>query len=221
MGDGVVTDRTRITAVPDQPLEISRTRTIDELVEGASFLRNVTRAIGENVAETERQAGQIHHEAAEIQLNYRARQLAKQDPTDLLNGLAGNGFSWRDIARLVGVSVPAVRRWRQGETPTGVHLLAIARIVAFMETLRQDHLVTDVASWMEMPFTNEVPVTGLDLAADGRYSDLLDLAGGHASPEDVLDRWHSNWQSRYQSRFQVFEAPDGEHGIRMVTTEEP
>lgn len=213
MGDGVTTDQTRTSVETAAPNTVSRTMTIQELVDDAGHLRNTTRVLGEDVAE-------IHHQAFKAQLNDRARQLAKQSPGDMLNQLADGGFAWRDIARLVGVSVPAVRRWRQGESPTGEHLLAIARIVAFEQILREDHLVSDVASWMEMPLSPEVAVTGLDLAADGLYEDLLDLVAAHATSEAVLDRWQPAWRERYMSEFEVFEAPDGEIGIRPAVPDD-
>jgi hypothetical protein len=214
VADLLSADRTRTSATNDAPTQISRTRTIDDLVEDAGHLRNVARLIGDDVAETARQVGEVHHQAIDAQLNAKARDLAKRPVADLLDSIARRGFAWRDIARLVGVSVPAVRRWRQGEAATGHHLLAIARLLAFIEILRVDHLVSDVASWMEIPLVPEGPLTGIDLAVDGRFGDLLDLAAGHDSPEAVLDRWQPGWRARYVSEFEVFEAPDGEMGLR-------
>lgn len=220
MPDSITADQTRTSAATDVPTQISRTRTIDDLVQDAGYLRNVNQILSDDVAETGRRAGRIHHRAFEVQLNNNARQMARRSPGEMLNELADTGFAWRDIARLLGVSVPAVRRWRQGESPTGEHLLAIARLVAFVEILRADHLASSVASWMEMPLTPEVPVTGIDLGADGRFEDLLDLAAGHATPEDVLNRWQPNWRERYRSEFEVFEATDGELGIRRAVRDD-
>jgi hypothetical protein len=208
-------DRTRTSATTDTPTQISRTRTIDDLVEGMGHLRNVERPLGDDVAETAVQAGDVHRQAFDAQLNARARDLGRRTATDLLEDVSKCGFAWRDIARLVGVSVPAVRRWRQGEPPTGSHLLAIARLLAFVEILRVDHLVSDVAAWMEMPLTPEAPVTGIDLAVEGRFADLLDLAAGHDSPENLLDRLQPGWRDRFASEFEVFEAADGEMGLRL------
>lgn len=149
-------------------------------------------------------------------LNKRARGAAKLGMPVLLTDLADRGFAWRDIAALAGVSVPAVRRWRQGEAPTGEHLLAVARVVALVDTLEKDHLVTDVASWMEMPLADEAPLTAMDLAVAGRLSDVVDAAGEHATGEAVLDRWMPGWREKYGSRYEVFEAADGELGTRPV-----
>jgi hypothetical protein len=217
MADGVTMDRTRTSAVAEATVQTSRTRTIDDLVEEAGHLRNVTRILGEDLADTTRQVGALHHHAFAAQLNTSARQLAKRSAQELLADLADGGFAWRDIARLVGVSVPAVRRWRQGELPTGQNLLTIARLVGFVAILRDDHLVTSVASWLEMPLVYGSSVTGIDLAAAGRYEDLLDLAANHErSAQSVLDRWQPDWQSRYGSEFEIFTAPDGEAGIRLA-----
>jgi transcriptional regulator with XRE-family HTH domain len=171
------------------------------------------------VAETNRQVSDFHRRAFRQQLDARARRLSGRVTRDMLGELADDGFAWRDIARLVGVSVPALRRWRQGESPTGDHRLTIARLVALIEILQDDHMITEVASWMEMPLSREAPVTGIDLGAAGRYEDLLDLAANHAGAEEILDRWQADWREQYRSNFEAFEAPDGQPGIRPIARE--
>ena len=220
MADLLSAEGTRTSATTTPQVAASKTRTIDELVEDVGFLRNRARLLGEDVDETARQAGELHHRAFEAQLNTRARDVARREAAAILEEIAGHGFAWRDIARLVGVSVPAVRRWRQGEPTTGPHLLAIARLLAFIDILRTDHLVSDVAAWMEMPLVPEAPLTGVDLAEAGRLTDLLDLAAQHARAEEVLDSWRPGWRDRYRSDFEVFEAADGEMGIRMVNRDQ-
>jgi transcriptional regulator with XRE-family HTH domain len=217
MADVIPSDRTRTSADTAAPAEVTRTRTIDDLVEDVGLLRTRTRLLSDDVARTDQQVTEIHHRAFRQQLDTRARQLAKKVAGDLLALLADDGFAWRDIATLVGVSVPAVRRWRLGEPPTGEHLLAIARLVALVETLQIDHLISDVASWMEMPLSQDAPVTAIDLAATGRYEDVLDLAANHLTAEQVLEHWQPDWRDRYRSDFEIFEAPDGEAGIRPIS----
>jgi hypothetical protein len=73
---------------------------------------------------------------------------------------------------------------------------------------------------MEMPLVPEAPLTGVDLAEAGRLTDLLDLAAQHARAEEVLDSWRPGWRDRYRSDFEVFEAADGEMGIRMVNRDQ-
>jgi hypothetical protein len=207
MSNAIFDDRTKTSADTPAPAEVSQTRTIGELLEDLGHLRSCARLLGDDVAE-------IHHDVFWRQLDERARRVEARSPQDMLGELADRGFAWRDIATLVGVSVPALRRWRQGESPTGGHRLGIARVLAFVEILEADHLISVPASWLEMPLSPDAPVSGVDLATAGRYEDLLDLAAGHASAAEVLDRWQPDWRTRYRSDFEVFEAPDGEAGIR-------
>ncbi len=220
MTDVTTSDPTLITgAETTSPEQVTRTGTISEVVNEIGDLRNRTRLLRSDVAQTDQQVSELHHRAVHVQLEAKARELAKRSPSDLLDDLAGKGFSWRDIAALAGVSVPAVRRWRHGEPPTAKRRLAIARLLALVEILREDHLVFEVASWLEMPLAVGAPVTALDLAVAGRYEDVVDVAAQQATGEEVLDRWHPDWRERYSSDFEVFEAADGELGTRPVKRE--
>ena len=222
MTDVLTSDATLITGtLTTSPEQVTRTRTIDEVVAEVGHLRSRTRLLGEDVAETDREVGEVYREALAEQLDVKARMTAKRSVADMLGELADAGFSWRDIARLAGVSVPAVRRWRLGEAATGANRLAVARIVAFVEMLRDDHLVSDVASWMEVPLVPGAPVTAIDLAAAGLLQEVVEIAAGHSTGEDVLNRTQPGWRERYRSDYEVFEAPDGELGTRPVTRERP
>jgi len=222
MTDIITSDPTLITGTETtSPEQVTRTRTIDEVVADVGYLRSRARLLGEDVAETNRQVSEMHQQAVAIQLDAKARGIAKRSVGEMLNELADAGFAWRDIAALAGVSVPAVRRWRQGEAPTGPNRLAIARIVALVETLRDDHLVSDVASWMEVPLVPDAPVTAIDLAAAGCLQEVVEIAAGHSTGEEVLDRSRPGWRERYRSEYEVLLAPDGELGTRPVTRERP
>lgn len=222
MTDVLTSDATLITGtLTTSPEQVTRTRTIDEVVAEVGRLRSRTSLLGEDVAETDRDVGEAYREALSEQLDVKARMTAKRSVADMLGELADAGFSWRDIAALVGVSVPAVRRWRLGEAATGANRLAVARIVALVEMLRDDHLVSDVASWMEVPLVPGTPVTAIDLAAAGLLQEVVEIAAGHSTGEDVLDRTQPGWRERYRSDYEVFEAPDGELGTRPVTRERP
>lgn len=222
MTDIITSDPTLITGtLTTSPEQVTRTRTIDEVVAEAGHLRSRARLLGNDVAETNRQMSEVHQQAVAVQLEAKALGIAKRSVGEMLNELADTGFAWRDIAALAGVSVPAVRRWRQGEAATGANRLAVARIVALMETLRDDHLVSDVASWMEMPLVADAPVTAIDLTVAGRLREVVEIAAGHSTGEEVLDRSQPGWRERYRSDFEVFEALDGELGTRPVTREGP
>ncbi|MGO9873303.1 MAG: hypothetical protein ACLPVY_05835 [Acidimicrobiia bacterium] len=201
-----------VAAPPE--LNVSRTRTIDELAQEAheladqaGHLRNVTAVLASDV-------GDVHHRAFKVQLETNTAKIGKRAPTELLQDLNDMGFGWRDVARMVGVSVPALRRWRQGESPTGEHRRRIAELVAFLGILAQDHLVGDVASWMEMPVTKEYPVTPLDLYAGQNLLTIFDLASDNITPDRALDEAEPGWRDRYQSDYEVFRAGDGQPAIR-------
>lgn len=200
------------------PIAPPPTRTIDELVEVVGHLRNVQRLIKQDMRETASQTQELHRRAFQQQINLKAREAAKRPASEMLNSLADQGFAWRDVARIVGVSVPAVRKWRHGETPTPRHLMSIAQFYALTVILREDHLVFNVARWMEVPLIPDATVTGLDLAAFGKYVDLCELAAQQVTPEEVLDRLEPGWRDNRWSNVEVFRAADGEFGLRPVSS---
>lgn len=201
-------DRTRTLEDVTQAPVPEKTNTISDIVEDAGVLRSQSRMLNEGVND-------LHHSAFSAQFAQKSHQLAQVGARTLLDRLSSAGFSWRDIARMNGVSVPAVRRWRRGESPTPDHLFGIARIVALKEIVEQNNPVADVASWLELPLCPPFPITGIDLAASGHFQELFDLAGYHDTPDTVLDRIHPEWRDFQNSDFEVFEADDGEMGIRL------
>lgn len=207
-----------VAAPPE--LHVSRTRTIGDLVREAhdltdqvGHLRNVQAVLATDISD-------VHHRALRVQLDTHTTNISKRRPTELLAELNESGFGWRDVARMLGVSVPALRKWRQGESLTGENRRRIAGLVAFVEILSEDHLVANVASWMEMPVTSEVPLTGIDLYASGHLFTVLDLASQHIIPEQALDQADPGWRDRYQSDFEVFRAGDGQPGVRLRSSKD-
>lgn len=205
-----------ITALTDvQPapaLHVQRTMTIEErareLTEQAGSLRNRTTIATDDVAE-------IHHRSLELQLDTRISRLVTQDPAAQLDELAGLGFAWRDIARMVRVSVPALRRWRQGELPTGENRRAIAKLLAFVQIITEQ--VFEPASWMEVPISGNAPTTSIDLYTAGNLDVVFDLATGNYTPEAALDVAEPGWRERYRSDWEVGIADDGEPYIGPKT----
>jgi hypothetical protein len=205
-------DRTRADAVRPQVLDRPTRTSQDELVEQAGELRSATRFLSEDVAD-------VHDRALEIQLDGRTDEAAKRAVPDLLNELAEMGFAWRDIARLVGVTVPALRKWRQGEPASGLNRGAVARLLAFVDVLRADHLVQDVPSWMEIPLAGSA-IAGLDVYAAGRAKLLLLHAAGHLTSEQVLDQFNPLWRDESDDRFEIVTAADGAPLVRLRQLEQ-
>lgn len=201
-----------VAAPPD--LQVSTTRTIEDLArearditEEAGHLRNVNAAMGNALID-------VHHRGFRVQLDTHTARIAKRGLPELLGELNELGFGWRDLARMVGVSVPALRRWRQGEQPTGDHRRRVAQLVAFVGLLVEDHLVANVASWMEVPITSDVPDTPIDLYSRGHFETVFDLASDHVTPEQALDHADPGWRERIDNQYEVFVAGDGQPGIR-------
>lgn len=204
-------DRTRAESVVSPALERPTRTSQDELADHAGFLRSMTRVLSDD-------AVGLHHRTIEMQLRSRTEEAAKRSAPDLLNELADLGIAWRDIARMVGVTVPAVRKWRQGEAATGVHRKAIAGLLAFIDVLRSEHRIMDVPSWLEMPL-GASSVTGLDVYARGLIQPLVLHAAGHMSAEQLLDQFDPGWHRTAESQFEIITAGDGQAAIRMRDAE--
>lgn len=204
-GDRTHSDAAVIPHVFDRPTRISQ----DELAEIVGAVRSIARQISEEVSG-------YHHRALDAVLTARTDEAAKRAVPDLLAELADLGLSWRDIARLVGVTVPAIRKWRNGEPATGVNRRAVAKLLAFVDILQSDHLVQEPASWLEMPM-GPSSITGLDIYAAGRCDLLIAHAESHLTSEQLLDEFDSGWRNSIDDRFEIFTAQDGEAAIRLRT----
>ncbi len=155
-----------------------------------------------------------HRTVQRLSLEVRARDWARRDVPRLLQELSSQrGLGWSDIARLVGVSVQALRKWRGGEPATGEHRLAVARLAAFLDML-DDEVISDPAGWLEMPLVAGYSSRYLDLYRAGRTDLLFELAGLRITPEQALDELTPDWRQRLRLEHEVFEAGDGQLSIR-------
>ncbi|WP_427136175.1 hypothetical protein [Pseudarthrobacter sp. S9] len=158
----------------------------------------------------------LHHQLRVSALNRLMQEWGKKAPNELLEHVSSLGFAWRDIARMIHVSVPAVQKWRRGERITGENRLRLTRLIAVIEMITVEHLVSDPASWFEMPIEDGVAVTPIDLYATGKTDLLLDWVSNHeADPVTVLDKFDADWRQHYvDENFETFTAEDGELSIR-------
>lgn len=205
-------DRTRAESVAPPLFEPPTRTSLAELADRTGFLRSATRTLVDDVAE-------VHDGVLEVQLESRTDEAAKRGVPELLDELADLGFSWREIARAVGVTIPAVRKWRRGGSATGPNRRAIARFLAFVDVLRSDHLVDEVPSWLEMPIGGTT-LTGIDAYCAGEELVLLQHAAGHVTSDELLDRLDPTWRSTVDDRFEIITADDGEPMIRMRAEDE-
>jgi transcriptional regulator with XRE-family HTH domain len=155
------------------------------------------------------------HRAAQLAtLELHAQDRARRNIQSLLNTLSmDHGLSWSDIARVAGVSVQAVRKWRKGDTSTGDHRLVIARLVAFIDLL-EGYSVQDPAGWLEMPIVRSHALRYIDLYLAGRPELLFDVAALRISGEQALDELDPSWRETTHLDHEVFLASDGELAIR-------
>lgn len=132
----------------------------------------------------------------------------------LLDLLADQGFAWRDIARMTGVSVPAIQKWRKGEKAAGENRQRLASLVAAQDLIASQSQIQEIESWFETPVIAGVPVTPIDLWAAGETFLVLEYASGHLNPEEALTRFDPAWRSTYESKFETFRGEDGQLSIR-------
>ena len=187
----------------DQPTRLSP----DVVANSAGALRTDVVRLSADVAES-------HNQLLDIQLESRTDEASKRAPLDLLGQLSELGFSWTSIARLVGVSVPGVRKWRNGESVSGDNRRNLARVVAFVSILSKEHLISDVPSWLDIPLGGS-SLTGIDVYATGRVADLTEFAAQHIGGSELLDRTIPEWRQELESPFEVFTADDGGPAIRL------
>lgn len=196
-----------------------RTRSIDELVhdlETAGWLHNRAQLLVTDTTEIHEAAGQLHADHLEELLRTVTTQIAQSPFQETLDELSRLGFSWRAIADMVGVSIPALRKWRTGQSdPSGDNRFRVARVLAFCRLVSEHFLIQDVAGWLETPIHPDAPVTGLDLLADGHFEQAFVLARQNgADPEEVLDAVRPSWREDFKSDVEVFIAADGQPGLR-------
>lgn len=204
------------TSTEVQVHETSSTQTITDLVEEAGAVRSRVRILRDEVDELDQNASQLQISAFERELAQETVDEARRGIQGLLERLGGAGFSWREVARLVGVSVPAVHKWRAGGGSVPENRRALASLVALCNLLSRRFLIDDVAGWVEMPLVKDIPVTGLDLLVENRVDLVLRWAAhADADPEDILDEFDPDWRETYRSEYEVYTAPDGIPGIRF------
>lgn len=152
-------------------------------------------------------------------LDARTERLVRNSPQSLLADLSKSGLSWRDIAAVVGVTVPAIQKWRRGAGISGAALRSLAKAVGLLEALTA-HSISDPATWLEVPIKLNVSLTRLDLLKRGRFDLVLRSAANAAFEpiEVILDTFDPQWRESFvDENFEVFEEPDGILAIRPRT----
>ncbi len=117
-----------------------------------------------------------------------------------------HGLGWSELARLVSVSVPAVRKWRLGGDITTPRRVALSRLAALLELLGSEG-VQDPAAWLSLPLDGNGGVSKSEIFTAGHASDLLLYAKQELSQQDLLER--AGVPSAPPSRNTIVRAEDG------------
>lgn len=192
---------------PQLPVATSAEQVFD-LTDSAGSLRSQAKDLHDDTSALHQTA--LFHEWQQL-TNVRARTA----PLTLLEELAELGFSWRDVAKMLDVSVPAVQKWRRSGGVTGPNRRKIASLLAMCDLLGNRYFIQEIASWFEMPISTDAPVTPIDLYAERKVPILFNHASGHASePDQLLNAYDPAWRERFRSDYEVYREADGNLSIR-------
>lgn len=147
------------------------------------------------------------------QIESRAQSYNSGDGKDLLRKLAVDyAMAWVDIAKMLGVSVPAIRKWRMNGGVTPENLAKLAHLCAFVDLLSERGVRP--ASWLSTPMLLGYTVAPKHLYSESNTSTLLDLASNGQAARDVLDTLAPGWQEKYDAHgYEVARFDDGTYGI--------
>lgn len=213
-----IVENAAVASALSQPGTSSRSITTQSRSETTLVAARLTEDVGggrSEVRELHQQYGSLHQRSHDVEWRSAAAGRAAASVTTMLGELADLGFAWRDIARLLGVSVPAVQKWRKGERASGDSRRKLADLLAACDLIAAHYMVQEIASWFEMPLSPMAPVTPVDLYSAARSDLVFEFASGHTDPEVLLTQYDPEWRERYRSDFEVFEAGDGNRSIRM------
>lgn len=166
-----------------------------------------------------------HHDARVAVLDdYRSELVQQAAPPELLDELRAGGFLWSDVAKAVGVSDTAVRKWRADGAIDEQHLRRLALLVALSRLYTANALphVPTFAERMQARLVESFSATPLQLLALRRDEPvdslqplvdwMLDVTDGEAA-ERLLDRYVGRaWRESAQAeqRFRIVTNADGE-----------
>ena len=158
----------------------------------------------------------VHHQSKYLEeWQVRVKKHTERSHEEMLLSLWESGLSWRDIARLLKVSIAAVQKWRAGEKMSPKNFARLRDFMAAYDTVAAHKPDVDIASWLDVPLISEVPVTLRTLWTEGDPETFFEYALGDLKPEAALDSFDPEWRQRYRNDgFETFTAVDGQLSIR-------
>lgn len=166
-------------------------------------LRDETRFLSLDVANE-------HNNVLKLFLGRRTEEKIRTGASELLVDLSERrGLGWSDIARLVGVSVPAVRKWRQGCDMKAGRLHDLARLSAFLDLIEESG-IADPGMWLQTPLFYDLSrgMTKAEVYSAGHVLELLAYANDHVNLEHILAKMHVTVDAA-SPQVQFVKNPDG------------
>lgn len=143
-----------------------------------------------------------------------AREMAKRSSKDLLDVLATDyGFAWVDIAQMLGVSVPALRKWRTNGNATPTNHRRLSELAAFVHSLVTVGAIESPANWLLLPPLKEFTLTPKEIYTSESAPFILDYACGNISAETMFDEVEKGWRQTHRSSYETRQFDDGSSGI--------
>ena len=127
----------------------------------------------------------------------RAAYVAHRSPRELSQHLTDElGIGQLAIARALGVTPTAVRKWKRGDAARPEHRDRLAQLAALCDRLL-DLGLHDPAGWIEIPVSTASPITPLDLFTLGRPELAVLLATGATNPQETLTALDPDWRTKF------------------------
>lgn len=143
----------------------------------------------------------------------RLVELRRMSAAELLRSVVQrHGMSWVDLARTLEVSVPAIRKWRTSGRPSAQNQAALAQLHAMLDAI-QNEGVADPARWFAEPLLDGFTVTARDLYDVSNASEIVSVAAGEGSTQDLLDAYMPGWRQAHATRFSVVRDLHGQNTI--------
>lgn len=152
------------------------------------------------------------HKSHRQQLMSRAGEYLTKDSKAVLLELASKcAFSWSDLSRMLGVSVPAIRKWRMSGNVSSENFAKMAHLAAFASILRDRGI--SASTWLSTPSVPGFTVAPKHVYTSVAAPQLLDLALDGEDTEKVLDELEPRWREKFSDQgFEVVRFEDGSYG---------
>jgi transcriptional regulator with XRE-family HTH domain len=121
---------------------------------------------------------------------------AQSPPQNVVRRLTDLGVNQLVVARALGVTPTAVRKWRRGESAKPEHRAGLARFAA-MHSLLTETGLHDPGGWLEIPISSASTLTPLDLFSTGRADIVVLLGARLMEPQEALDAYDPAWREAY------------------------